>query len=270
MKAFWRRRSVVFGTVLVAAVVLLALLAPWVAGAAPDAQDLANSLAPPGPGHPFGTDAYGRDLFARIAFGARIALLEVFVGVGLAAGAGVPVGLMAGVLGGRVDAAVTWAADILFAFPGVILAILVVSLLGPNLLNMLVAIAVFSVPVYVRLSRNLALGIKRMEYVEAAVAGGARLPRVLFGHVLRNAVGPLVVQATLTAGTVILTAASLSFLGLGAQPPLPEWGAMLSDGRAYVGVSPWLSLFPGLAVFVTVLGFNILGDGLRDTLDPRA
>ena len=135
---------------------------------------------------------------------------------------------------------------------------------------MLIAIAIFSVPVYARLSRNLAMGIKRMEYVEAAAVLGAGLWRIMFDHILRNALGPIIIQATLTTGSVILTAASLSFLGLGAEPPLPEWGAMMSDGRDYLGVSPWLSLFPGLAVAVTVLGFNMLGDGLRDLLDPRS
>jgi glutathione transport system permease protein len=160
--------------------------------------------------------------------------------------------------------------DIIFAFPGVILAILIVSLLGSSLINMLIAIAIYSVPIYARLSRNLAMGIKRMEYVEAASVLGASVWRIVFDHILRNALGPIIVQATLTAGSVILTAASLSFLGLGAEPPLPEWGAMMSDGRNYMGVSPWLSLFPGLAVAVTVLGCNMLGDGLRDLLDPRA
>jgi ABC-type dipeptide/oligopeptide/nickel transport system permease subunit len=266
----WRRRGLALGALLVLMVMLAALLAPLLTRTAPDAQDLANTLMPPSPEHIFGTDEYGRDLFSRVVFGARISLLEIVIGVGIAVGIGVPMGLVSGTIGGRLDQAIMWVMDIIFAFPGVILAILIVSLLGPSLINMLIAIAIFSVPVYARLSRNLAMGIKRMEYVEAAAVLGASLWRIMFDHILRNALGPIIIQATLTAGSVILTAASLSFLGLGAEPPIPEWGAMMSDGRDYLGVSPWLSLFPGLAVAVTVLGFNMLGDGLRDLLDPRS
>jgi ABC-type dipeptide/oligopeptide/nickel transport system permease subunit len=266
----WRRRSLAIGASLICLVVLAAVLAPLIARSPPDAQDLANSLMPPSAEHIFGTDGYGRDLFSRVVHGARISLLEILLGVGIAFGLGVPLGLLSGTVGGILDQAMMWVMDIVFAFPGVILAILIVSLLGPSLINMLVAIAIYSVPVYARLSRNLAMGIKRMEYVEAAGVLGAGVWRIVFDHILRNALGPIIVQATLTAGSVILTAASLSFLGLGAEPPLPEWGAMMSDGRNYMGVSPWLSLFPGLAVALTVLGCNMLGDGLRDLLDPRS
>jgi glutathione transport system permease protein len=231
---------------------------------------LSDALLPPSLVHPFGTDDNGRDLFARVLYGARLSLAEVFIGVGLAVAVGVPLGLAAGTLGGLADQVIMWAMDILFAFPGVVLAILIVSILGPGLINLLIAIAVFSVPVYARLTRNVALGLKRMDYVEAARALGASTLRVMFDHILRNALAPVIVQSTLTAGTVVLSAASLSFLGMGAQPPLPEWGAMMSDGRNYLGVNIYLSLFPGLAIMVTVLGFNILGDGLRDLLDPRS
>jgi glutathione transport system permease protein len=265
----WRRRSLAFGALLVGLVIAAALAAPLLARTTPDAQDLANTLMPPDASHIFGTDAYGRDLFARVVFGARISLLEICLGVGIAVGVGVPLGLVSGTIGGRLDQTIMWVMDILFAFPGIILAILIVSILGPSLVNMLIAIAIFSVPIYARLSRNLAMSIKRMEYVEAASALGASIWRIIFDHILRNALGPIIVQATLTAGTVILTAASLSFLGLGAPPPLPEWGAMISDGREFITISPWVSLFPGLAVTTTVLGFNMLGDGLRDLLDPR-
>ena len=265
----WRRRNLALGAILVGVILLSAIFAPLIAHIAPDAQDLASTLMPPDGAHLFGTDAYGRDLFARVIFGARISLLEIFLGVGIAVCVGVPLGLVSGTVGGPLDQAIMWLMDIVFAFPGVVLAILIVSVLGANLLNMLFAIAVFSVPIYARLSRNLAMGIKRMEYVEAATALGAGVPRLILDHILRNALGPVIVQATLTAGTVVLTAASLSFLGLGAPPPLPEWGAMISDGREFIGVALWVSLFPGLAVTVTVLGFNMLGDGLRDLLDPR-
>jgi glutathione transport system permease protein len=264
-----RRRGVIIGGALVGLVVLAAIFAPLITSADPYEQMLADAMQAPSWAHPFGTDDNGRDLLARVLYGARVSLLEVVVGVGLAVAVGVPLGLTAGTIGGIVDQVIMWAMDILFAFPGVVLAILIVSILGPGLINLLIAIAIFSVPVYARLTRNVALGLKRMEYVEAARALGASTPRVMFDHILRNSLGPIIVQSTLTAGTVILSAASLSFLGMGAQPPLPEWGAMMSDGRNYLGVNIYLSLFPGLAIMVTVLGFNILGDGLRDLLDPR-
>jgi ABC-type dipeptide/oligopeptide/nickel transport system permease subunit len=270
LRFMWRRRSLSIGAVLIGITVLAAILAPLLTRADPYLQDLMYSLMPPSADHPFGTDAYGRDILARVLYGSRISLVEVFLGVGIAVAAGVPLGLISGTFGGRIDQVIMWLMDIIFAFPGVILAILIVSVLGTSLVNMLIAIAIFSLPIYARLSRNVALGIKRMEYVEAASALGASVWRIMFDHILRNSLGPIIVQATLTAGTVILTAASLSFLGLGAQPPLPEWGAMMSDGRDYIQIAYWVSLFPGLAVTVTVLGFNILGDGLRDLIDPRS
>ena len=243
--------------------------APLLAPADPYAQDLANILLPPGAGHLFGTDAFGRDILARVLYGARISLLEVACGVSLAVAVGVPLGLLAGTAGGALDAGLMWAMDIAFAFPAIVLAILIVSVLGPSLANLLLAVAAFSVPVYARLSRNLAVGVRALEFVDAAAAAGSGRWRIIRRHIGPNTMGPVLVQATLTAGTAVLSAASLSFLGLGAQPPLPEWGTMLSDGRNYLGVSPWLSFFPGAAVMVTVLGFNLLGDGLRDVLDPR-
>lgn len=264
-----RRPSLTLGGLLVALIILAAILAPVISPANPYAQDLGNALKPPSWEHPFGTDQFGRDTLSRVLWGAQISLLEVLVGVGLAVIVGVPLGLISGTLGGRIDGAIMWTMDILFAFPAVILAILIVSILGPSLINLLIAVAIFSIPVYARLMRNMALGLKQMEYVEAAVALGAGRFRVMFDHMLRNAMAPIIVQSTLTAGTVVLSAASLSFLGLGAQPPIPEWGAMMSEGRMFIGVNVYLSLFPGLAVMVMVLGFNMLGDGLRDLLDPR-
>jgi len=263
-------RSLVVGAGLVGLVAAAGLAAPWLAPHDPFVQDLANALQPPSAAHRLGTDQFGRDVLARLLYGARISLVEVGLGVGMAVGAGVPLGLLAGWYGGWVDEAVGWGLDILFAFPGIVLAILIVSVLGPGLFNLLLAIAIFSVPVYGRLARNLTLSLKGMEFTEAARAVGAGTPRILLHHVLRNALGPLVVQATLTAGTVVLSAASLSFLGLGVQPPMPEWGAMMSSGRELLGVNATLSLFPGLAIAVAVLGFNLLGDGLRDLLDPRS
>ena len=262
-------RSITLGGFLVGIIVLAAVFAPLIAPADPYVQDLLATMEPPSWAHPFGTDDNGRDIFTRVIYGARISLLEVVLAVGLAVAVGVPLGILSGMSGRYVDQAIMWTMDILFAFPGIVLAILIVSVLGTSLINLLIAIAIFSVPVYSRLSRNLTLGLKNMEYVEAAYSLGISRRRIMTHYILRNAVGPIIVQSTLTAGTVILSAASLSFLGLGAQPPLPEWGAMMSDGRNYLGLNIWMSLFPGLAIMITVLGFNILGDGLRDLLDPR-
>lgn len=264
-----RNANVVIGGFLIGLIVLAALFAPWIAGADPRAQNLSNMLQPPSWAHPFGTDDNGRDIFARVIYGARISLMEVGLSVGLATAVGAPLGIMAGMAGRLLDQTVMWAMDVLFAFPGIVLAILIVSVLGPSLINLMIAIALFAIPVYARLTRNITLGLRRMEFVEAATALGVPRRRILTHYILRNAVGPIIVQSTLTAGTVILSAASLSFLGLGAQPPTPEWGAMMSAGRNYLGVNIWMSLFPGLAIMITVLGFNILGDGLRDLLDPR-
>ncbi|MBV9539239.1 MAG: ABC transporter permease, partial [Acidisphaera sp.] len=196
-------------------------------------------------------------------------LFEVALGVGLALAIGVPLGLVAGWFGRLPDEIVGWGANILFAFPGIILAILIFSVLGTSLVNLLLAIALFSIPAYVRLTRNLTVGLKEIEYVQGARAVGATTQRLLAHHVLRNAVPPLLVQATLTAGQVILSAASLSFLGLGAQPPTPEWGAMMSDARDLLGVDNTLSLFPGMAILLAVLGFNLLGEGVRELFDRR-
>ena len=261
--------SITIGGFLVSLIVLCAIFAPLLTGADPYEQDLLSTMLSPSWEHPFGTDDSGRDIFARVVYGARISLLEVTLGVGLAIISGVPLGILSGMAGKRVDAVIMWCMDVLFAFPGIVLAILLVSILGSSLVNLLVAIAIFSIPVYARLARNLTLGLRSMDYVEAAISLGLRRWRVMTHYILPNAIGPIIVQSTLTAGTVILSAASLSFLGLGAQPPLPEWGAMMSSGRNYLGVNIYMSLFPGIAVMITVLGFNILGDGLRDLLDPR-
>lgn len=266
----WRHPAVSIGGFIVSLIVLMGVFAPLIARHDPYAQDLIDTLLSPGADYWFGTDDYGRDIFARVIYGARISIIEVVLSVGLAMIIGIPLGIIAGMAGRYTDMIIMWFMDMLFAFPGIVLAILVVSILGGGLVNLLIAISLFAIPVYARLSRNLTLGLKQMEYVEAAQALGLSNYRIIVHYILRNAIGPIIVQSTLTAGTVILAAASLSFLGLGVQPPMPEWGTMMSDGRNFLGINIYLSLFPGLAIMLTVLGFNVLGDGLRDLLDTRS
>nr|APO27834.1 nickel_nikC: nickel ABC transporter, permease subunit [uncultured bacterium] len=261
--------SLTLGGIIVALIVVCALFAPWLSHYDPYAQDLLNILSAPSADHWLGTDDYGRDIFSRTIYGARISLIEVVVSVALSLLMGLPLGIIAALCGKSVDHLIMWVMDVIFAFPGIVLAILLVSVLGAGLMNMLLAIAIFSVPVYARLSRNLTLGIKNMEYMEAARALGIGYRRQIIHYILRNTLGPITVQATLTGGSVILAAASLSFLGMGVQPPMPEWGTMMSDGRNFLGISLGISLWPGLAIVFSVLGFNLLGDGLRDLMDSR-
>ncbi|HEY1948544.1 MAG TPA: ABC transporter permease [Bryobacteraceae bacterium] len=264
-----RYRNLTIGSSIVLILILCGLFAPLIARQDPYAQNLAITFQPPSTAHLFGSDQYGRDVFARIVYGTRWALFEVVMSAGMSLLFGVPLGLAAGFFGKRVDSVIMWSTDILYAFPGIVLAILLVAMLGPSLFNTLLAISIFSVPVYARLSRNLTHALKQMEFSEAAYALGAGPWRILFTHILRNAFVPLLIQATLTAGDVILSASGLSFLGLGAQPPTAEWGAMMSEGRNFLGVATHLSLFPGLVITIAALGFNLFGDGLRDYLDPK-
>ncbi|EMW0829979.1 ABC transporter permease [Klebsiella aerogenes] len=261
--------SLTLGGIIVAVILVCALFAPWLSHYDPYAQDLLNILSAPSADHWLGTDDYGRDIFSRTIYGARISLIEVVVSVALSLLMGLPLGIIAALCGKSVDHLIMWVMDVIFAFPGIVLAILLVSVLGAGLMNMLLAIAIFSVPVYARLSRNLTLGIKNMEYMEAARALGIGYRRQIIHYILRNTLGPITVQGTLTGGSVILAAASLSFLGMGVQPPMPEWGTMMSDGRNFLGISLGISLWPGLAIVFSVLGFNLLGDGLRDLMDSR-
>lgn len=264
-----RHRNITVGAIIIGALVLTAIFAPLIAPYDPLQQNLLIAFQAPSAEHLFGTDEHGRDILSRVIYGSRLVLLEIVLAVGLAFVIGVPIGIVAGYYGGPVDRFSMWFMDVLFAFPGILFAILIVSVLGSSLFNMLLAIAIFSVPVYARLGRNLTLVVKQMEFVEAAIALGASGWRIMLRHILRNGMAPLLVQSTLSAGGVVLTAASLSFLGLGVRPPTPEWGLMISNGRDFVTIAPHISLFPGLAMTLVVLGFNLLGDGLRDLLDPR-
>ena len=269
-RRFRRNPGAWVGFVIVVGLVALAVFAPWIADRAPDAQNLRLRLRPPSGAHPFGTDEFGRSVLARVAYGARVSLLTGVVPVALALLIGSTIGLIAGFFRGRLDGALMRVMDVLLAFPSLLLALAVVGTLGPGLVNAVIAIAVVDVPQYARLVRSVVLGTREEEYVQAARALGAGNGRLMFRHVLPSAVGPIVVQATLGVGFAILAIAGLSFLGLGVQPPTSDWGEMLARGRRFLPDATWLMIFPGLAVSLTVLGFNLLGDGLRDALDPRS
>jgi peptide/nickel transport system permease protein len=260
----------------VAALLFLAVLAvvlvvgPAVAPHDPLKTNLGMRLKPPGtPGYLLGTDELGRDVLSRLLYGARPSIGVGFAAVGVAMLVGVPIGLLAGYFGGLLDTVVSRIVDVLLAFPYVLLAIAIVAALGPGLFNAMLAVGIAGVPYYVRIVRASALALRDQEFIQASRALGAGHGRILFRHVLPNALSPLIVAATLDVGWMITAAAGLSFLGLGAQPPRPEWGVMLSDGRQYVGVAPHLALVPGFAIFSVVLALNLVGDGLRDALDPR-
>lgn len=254
-----------------AVVVAAAALAPWLGLPDPVRGSLIDRLRPPlTPGHPLGTDEFGRDLLSRVVWGARVSLGVGFGAVGLAVVCGVTLGLVSGYLAGAFDFWVQRLVDLLMAFPYILLALIVVAILGPGLGNTMLAIATAGVPYYVRIARGSALSLRSREFVEAAVASGARTPWILARHVLANSLSPILVAATLDVGFMIMAAAGMSFLGLGAQPPLAEWGVMLSNGRQFLRVAPWVSLVPGVTIFLVVLALNLLGDRLRDLLDPRA
>ncbi|HUO64933.1 MAG TPA: ABC transporter permease [Terriglobales bacterium] len=272
MSEAWRRflkhRLAVAGLGLILALILLALSARQVAPHDPIRQDLPHALAGPSLDFPLGTDEFGRCILSRILFGARLSLLVGVIATAIGATAGILAGLAAGYFP-RLDAPVMRCMDVLLAFPSILLAIAVVAALGPSLGNVMIAVGVRSIPSFARLSRSMVLSLKELEFVQGAAALGASHARVLFRHILPNSVSPLLVFSSMQVATAILLAAILSFLGLGVQPPTPEWGKMVSDGRAYLLEAPHVSLFPGLAIFIAVMGFNCLGDGLRDALDPR-
>ncbi len=263
-------RLAVAGGAIILALALVALAAPLLAAEDQDSMTLENQFLPPSAEHPFGTDDFGRDILSRVILGSRISLQVGLVAVGIAATVGTVIGLLAGYYGGWVDTISQWAVDVMLAFPGLLLALGVVAVLGPGLLNVMIAVGIGSFPGYARLMRGQVLALKQTEYVEAARASGATGGRILTRHILPNALSPLIVLASLGVAGAILTAAALSFIGLGAQPPSPEWGAMLSSGREYLRREWWITTFPGAAIAITVLAFNLLGDGLRDALDPRA
>jgi peptide/nickel transport system permease protein len=254
---------------LIAVFALCALLAPLLAPYDPLLQDLGSRLRPPSPEHWLGTDSLGRDILSRILYGARISLLVGVVVVVSAGVVGTAIGLIAGYVGGFVDDALMRLTEVFLAFPALILAMAIAGALGPSLTNAIIAIAAVTWAVYARLTRGQILSLRRREFVEAARAMGATQTRIVVRHLLPNALAPLMIQASFDLGSSIIAAAGLSFIGFGAQPPTPEWGVMISEGRNYISTQPWLSLFPGLAILLAVGSFNLLGDGLRDAFDPR-
>jgi peptide/nickel transport system permease protein len=248
--------------------ILMAGLAPVLAPH--DPEDLVTTrLTAPQRAHPMGTDEFGRDILSRIIFGSRISLWVGVVAVGIGLGGGASVGLVSGYVGGRVDMLLMRVVDVMFSIPPIILAITLTGVLGPGLTNATMAIGLVYLPAFARVARGPVLAVVGREYIEAARAAGGGATRVLSRHVLPNVMAPLIVQTTLALSTAILAEATLSFLGLGIQPPAPSWGTMLGTGRKYMELAPWVAIFPGAAVMLLVLGFNLLGDGLRDVLDPR-
>lgn len=268
---FQRNRLAVLGLVIVVGLLVVAAFAPWIATHNPYEQNLAQRLLPPGSaGHWLGTDEFGRDIFSRIVYGARVTLYIVALVAAIAAPIGLIVGTASGYLGGWVDAALMRITDVFLAFPSLILALAFVAALGPGIENAVIAIALTSWPPYARIARAETLTIRNSDYIAVARIQGAGTGRILFGHVMPLCVSSLTVRVTLDMAGIILTAAGLGFLGLGAQPPMAEWGAMVSAGRRYILDQWWVATIPGLAIFIVSLAFNLLGDGLRDVLDPRS
>lgn len=267
-----RRRltpSLWLGGGIVIVLVLVGVLAPTLSKYPPDLVMAEKRLRPPNPIHPFGTDALGRDMFSRVVHGARIAISMALLGVSVAGALGVPLGLLAGYYAGWLDQVLSRAIEVWLALPSLLLAIVIVARLGPSLTNTVVALGIVGVPSFFRLTRSATLSARGAIYVEAARALGASDRRILFRHVLPNVAPSLLVLATMRMGVLVLAGGGLSFIGLGAQPPHPEWGALLAAGRDYMDIAPWLAIYPGLCISLTVAGFNLLGDGLRDALDPR-
>ncbi|MDQ0160118.1 ABC transporter permease [Alkalibacillus salilacus] len=257
------------GFLLILFFIILGAVAPFVSPYEFDADDPINRLQPPSADHWLGTDDIGRDIFTRLAYGARISLITGFTAVTGALFFGTLLGIISGYFGRWVDMLISRIFDILLAFPSILLAIAVVAILGASLTNALIAIAIINIPIFGRLVRSKVISLREEEFILAAKAQGMKRGRILLHHILPNSLAPIIVQATLGFGTAILEAAALGFLGLGAQPPTPEWGKMLSDSRDFIQLAPWTLIFPGVSIMLVVLGFNLIGDGLRDALDPK-
>jgi peptide/nickel transport system permease protein len=269
----WRRlkrnRAATVGGIIVLLFVAIAILAPLISPYPPNEGDLTKRLNPPNREHLLGTDPLGRDLLSRVIYGARISLQIQVVAVCIAMAIGTLLGMVGGYYGGKLDHLIMRIMDILLAFPGIFLAISIIAVLGPGLANLMLAAGIYSVPQFARIVRGSVLSLKEKEFIEAARAVGENDLNILIRYLLPNSIAPIIIQTTLRMATVLLTASGLSFLGLGVQPPTAEWGAMLSNARAYLITAPHVATVPGLAIMLVVMGFNLFGDGLRDSLDPR-
>ncbi len=269
LRRYARNRLALVGLWVVLGTVIAALFAPWFAPASPIKPDFGYLLKPPSLAHPMGTDDLGRDVMSRVIFGTRTALLAGVISVGIAVMIGLPVGLLAGYYGGRLDDLLMRLTDAMLSFPFLVLALALAAVLGAGLDKALIAIGIVFTPRFIRLARAQVLSEREQNYVEAARAMGAGDGRIISRHILPNSISPVLVQASLDMAGAITAEAALSFLGLGTQPPTPSWGSMLNIAQAYLGTAPWMAIWPGLAIFVTVLALNLLGDGLREALDPR-
>ena len=269
LRTFKNNKTSAVGLFMSITIVLIALFAPWISPYDPIAQDMNIQHAPPGWEHPFGTDSYGRDQFSRILWGARVSLVVGTLSVLFAMAAGIPLGMIGGYTGGRIDNLVNRFIDMFMSFPIVILGLLVLAIMGPGLIKIVIAIALAITPRIARLARGSTLAIKGKEFIEAARAIGQSNIKIMFIHILPNILGELLVMGTLWVATAIIVEASLSFIGLGVRPPTPSWGAMIREGLDQLTNAPWLSFFPGLAIFLSVFSFNLIADGLRDISDPK-
>ncbi|QHQ61311.1 ABC transporter permease subunit [Anaerocolumna sedimenticola] len=269
IKKFKKRKTAVASLIFILLLAVAAMLAPFIVPYDPAAADYNNLLKAPSAGHWWGTDEFGRDIFSRLLMGARLSLSVALSAVGIGALIGIVLGLLAGFYNGIIEAVVMRGSDILFSFPDILLAIAIVAVIGPGVINVVIAVAVFTVPSFARIMRSATLSVKEALYVEVARSVGCKNGRILWVHIFPGTIQSMIVNFTMRIGTAILAAASLSFLGFGANVTEPDWGAMLSQGRNYLNTAPHIVLFPGILIFLTVLAFNLLGDGLRDTLDPK-
>jgi peptide/nickel transport system permease protein len=270
LRRLFRRKGAVVGLVVIASFIALAVLAPWIAPYDPLATSWSLVRKPPSALHWFGTDDLGRDILSRVIYGARASLMAGAISVGIALGIGVPFGLLSGYRGGFLDALISRITDAMLACPFLILAIALAAFLGPSLGNAMIAIGISTTPIFVRLTRGQTMSVKVEDYIEAARAVGNPRWRIALFHILPNIMPALLVQATLSIAAAIIAEAALSFLGLGQQPPAPSWGSMLNAAQRFLTNAPWMALWPGLAIFLVVLSFNLVGDGLRDALDPKS
>ncbi len=266
LRRTFRNRGAQIGTIILLVLVTAALCAPLLTGVDPNAIDPSTTLLPPSAAHPMGTDHIGRDVFARFLFGGRLSLWVGLVAISIGAAFGISIGLLAGFYGGWIDSASSWLTDVLLSFPDILLALAIIAVLGPGIVNAMLAIGIAFIPSFMRLTRGNVLAIRELGYVEAARAIGTSDFKIMFSHILPNALRTLLVLLTLGIGSAILAGAALSFLGLGAQPPTPEWGAMLNAGQKFIRQAWWLTVFPGVGIFLTVLAINMIGDAVSDAV----